>query len=869
MFGKTRAAVLAWAAVLVVIAATLTVTTAVADNTAAQAATATPRSTATLRPATRTPLPTATRVRATVQRTATPTATATLPPPTLSAPVADLLESGRWHQLIGDCEWARREFAEIAAAQPTSAEAAEANYRLAQCYLRDDAIIEAADTLAALLKTAPQADPHRTPAQFLYGQALATLLRWEEAEAAYSAHLKLAPELQYLTWQRIGAIRRTQNDLAGATEAFTSALAQSPDWANTLQIRRNLADLALMQDRPQDAVVQYDALRGDNQTGALAAEMHYLAGNALALAAPTPAAPAATATARPTARVTPRASATPQPTATPIPVPAAALERWRAAMAADITSRWAHAAIVALLDAGETVDEFQRGVANYHTGVYDLAIAAFDRLRAADPTGKGGLAWYYSGLSYIALGDYAAGIRELETFMERAPDLPQVADAWMAKARAQMRAGDAAGALETYRQLAEQKPDSPQAPKALWQFAIQQDPEPPVAAAAARYLDLARRYPKADEGWRAYQNAGVIYFRLGNYRAAADTWREMAGKAELPAFTRPVAYYWLGRALLAQGDRAAAEQAWQSAEQAGPESFYGLRAADWRAGREREGMDGRSTGAAQSPRVEPAPGSAAEKTQIAAWLRTWAGQGTLNLPPAVLNDGDWQRGEALLELGFRSAALTQWERVRQRNEKNAWTLAALSLAFRDRGANRLSLLAAEQVVTLSGKLMREAPVALQRLAYPMPYDALIRAEAVKYKIDPRLLAAIIRQESRFEAAVASVAGAQGLMQVMPGTAESIAAQLGRSDFEAHHAYYPYINVAFGAYYIDQWVTHFDDSLFTGLAAYNGGPGNAQVWRSWVSHDDDLFAAAININETRVYVQAVWSHYEAYRRLYPQ
>jgi len=148
--------------------------------------------------------------------------------------------------------------------------------------------------------------------------------------------------------------------------------------------------------------------------------------------------------------------------------------------------------------------------------------------------------------------------------MERAPDLPQVADAWMAKARAQMRAGDAAGALETYRQLAEQKPDSPQAPKALWQFAIQQDPEPPVAAAAARYLDLARRYPAADEGWRAYQNAGVIYLRLGNYRAAADTWREMAGKAELPAFTRPVAYYWLGRALLAQGDRAAAEQAWQA-----------------------------------------------------------------------------------------------------------------------------------------------------------------------------------------------------------------------------------------------------------------------------------------------------------------
>ncbi len=853
---KTSAASLARAAVLaalVALIAALAAATPAAANRGAQAATATPRPTATSRPATRTPAPTATR---------TPSPTPTV---TLSAPLADLLESGRWHQLIGDCAWARREFAEIAAARPASAEAAEANYRMAQCYLRDDAVIEAAATLAALLETAPPDDPYRTPAQFLYGQTLAALLRWPEAEAAYRAYLALAPELQYLTWQRIAALRRAQDDLAGATEAFEAALARSPDWANTLQIRRGLADLALMQGRPLDAVAQYDALRGDNATGALASEMHYLAGNALALAAPTP---VAAATARPTARATPRVSPTPPPTATPVPVPAAALARWRAAMDADITSRWAHAAIVALLDAGEPVDEFQRGVANYHTGVYELAIAAFDRLRAADATGRGGLAWYYSGLSYIALGDYATGIRELETFMARAPGLPQVADAWMAKARAQMRGGDMAGALESYRQLAAQKPDSPQAPKALWQFAIQQDPEPPVAAAAGRYLELARRYPNADEGWRAYQNAGVIYFRLGDYKAAADTWLEMA-EAELPAFTRPVAYYWLGRARLALGDRAAAEQAWLAAEQAGAESFYGLRAADWRTGRERTAMNGRPAGAAQPAKIEPAPGSAAEKTQIAAWLRTWAGPGALDLPAAVLNDGDWQRGAALLELGLRPTALAQWERVRLRNEKDAWTLAALALAFRDRGANRLSLLAAEQVVALSGRLMRDAPAALQRLAYPMPYEALIRAEAAKYRIDPRLLAAIIRQESRFEAGVASVAGAQGLMQVMPGTAESIAAQLGRSDFEAHHAYYPYVNVAFGAFYINQWVTHFGDSLFAGLAAYNGGPGNAQVWRSWVSGDDDLFAAAININETRVYVQAVWSHYEAYRRLYPQ
>ncbi len=140
--------------------------------------------------------------------------------------------------------------------------------------------------------------------------------------------------------------------------------------------------------------------------------------------------------------------------------------------------------------------------------MYGLAIAAFDRLRAADPTGKGGLAWYYSGLSYIALGDYAAGIRELGRSWERASDLPQAADAWMAKARAQMRA---ATARARWRPTASSRSRSPVAAglRGARQVAIQQDPEPPGQCRSQRYLDLARRYPAADEGWRAYPgNAG-------------------------------------------------------------------------------------------------------------------------------------------------------------------------------------------------------------------------------------------------------------------------------------------------------------------------------------------------------------------------
>ena len=748
------------------------------------------------------------------------------------------------------------------AGKPSAAEASEARFRMAQCYLRDDAPDEALATLSELLAAASQTDPYRAPATFLLGETLVGLGSWQDAEAAYLAYLPAAPEVAYLTWQRIGATRRALDDLPGAVAAYQSALKTSPDWTNTVAIRRALADLALQQNSPREAVAQYDILRGKETTGKWAAEMQYLAGTALAKGALAAILPEPTAVVQLTPGTTPTVGLTTTPSIDLAQAVIDARARWRAAVEADITSPYAHSAIVALLDSGAVVDEYQRGLANYHKGNYELAIAAFDRLLAAEPGGRDGAARYYTGLSYLALDDLDRGIAELDAFIEKHPASPLWADAWMAKGRALAKVDRDAEAIAAYRRLAELRPAAPQAPKALWQAAIlagQPGPQPSAAAAEA-YLTLARKYPKADEGWRAYQNAGLTYFKLGDWPRAAETWREMAENANLPAFTRPVAYFWLGRAQAAAGDRAAALRSWQTAAASGPESFYGLRAAAWASGKEDQWEGGAGSSAAQPE---------ADAAEIATWLRTWAGSGSLELPEEIKSDPDWQRGETLLALGLRSQALANWGRVQKRYEKNAWAQAALALAFRDAGAHRLSLLSAEQVANLSGKTMSAAPLGLQRLAYPFPFAELIRAEAAKHDLDPRLLAAIMRQESRFETGAASSAGAQGLMQVMPGTAESIAGQLGWPNFEPQQAYWPYVNVAFGAYYVQQWLRNFDDSVFTALAAYNGGPGNASVWHKWASQDDDLLAALININETRTYVQAVWSNYEAYARLYPR
>jgi soluble lytic murein transglycosylase len=802
------------------------------------------------------------------QPTNTPTEQLTLQPTVraqgtpLSPRTNPQLASARAHQLVGDCGTARRELADLLAGKPSAAEASEARFRMAQCYLRDDAADEALATLSELLTAAAQTDPYRAPAMFIQGATLAELGRWRDAEASYLAYLPSAPEVAYLTWQRIGVARRALDDLPGAAAAYQSALKTSPDWTNTVAIRRALADLALQQNSPQEAVAQYDALRGKETAGKWTAEMQYLAGTALAKGALAAILPEPTSV----VQLTPGTIPTVGPTATSsidlVQAVVDAQTRWRAAVEADITSPFAHSAIVALLDSGAVVDEYQRGLANFHKGNYELAIAAFDRLLAAEPGGREGAARYYTGLSYLALDETDRGISELDAFIAQYLNSPFWADAWMAKGRGLAKVDRDTEAIAAYRRLAELRPDAPQAPKALWQAAIltgQPGPQPSEVAAEA-YLALARQYPKADEGWRAYQNAGLTYFKLGDWRRAAETWLEMAENANLPAFTRPVAYFWLGRAQAAAGDHEAALRSWQTARTAGPESYYGLRAAAWASGKEDHWEGG-----AGSPAAQPE----ADAAEIAAWLRTWAGSGSLELPEEIKSDSDWQRGKTLLALGLRAQALANWGRVQKRYERNPWVQAALALAFRDADAYRLSLLSAEQVASLSGKSMTETPAGLQRLSYPLPFAELIRAEAAKHDLDPRLLAAIIRQESRFETGAASSVGAQGLMQVMPGTAQSIAEQLAWPNFEPKQAYWPYVNVAFGAYYVQQWLRNFDDSVFTALAAYNGGPGNASAWHKWAPQDDDLLAALININETRTYIQTVWSNYEAYARLYPR
>ena len=192
----------------------------------------------------------------------------------------------------------------------------------------------------------------------------------------------------------------------------------------------------------------------------------------------------------------------------------------------------------------------------------------------------------------------------------------------------------------------------------------------------------------------------------------------------------------------------------------------------------------------------------------------------------------------------------------------------MSLEFARLGAYRLSLLAATRLLIRSGAgLVEDGPIFIQRLAYPQPFADLIVREAQANDLDPRLYFSLIRQESLFEEGARSSATAQGLAQIVPDTGRWVAERLGHPEYTNELIYRPFINLRFGAYYLDWAWDYLDGNLVSALVGYNAGPGNAEAWRELSGPDDTIFVEILSFSEPRVYVQQVGANLYHYARLY--
>lgn len=165
---------------------------------------------------------------------------------------------------------------------------------------------------------------------------------------------------------------------------------------------------------------------------------------------------------------------------------------------------------------------------------------------------------------------------------------------------------------------------------------------------------------------------------------------------------------------------------------------------------------------------------------------------------------------------------------------------------------------------------------VQELTLPLKHEDIIRAEAddpdVAHTlngdielppIDPALIAGVIYQESKFIDQTSS-AGARGLMQITPDTAETIENLSGGTSFVYEDLADPELNIRYGTFYLRYLMNKYGGDEAAVLAAYNAGEGNADEWGG-----TDLKPSDITFPETRAYVDEVLEKQEQYRDNYAQ
>jgi soluble lytic murein transglycosylase len=497
----------------------------------------------------------------------------------------------------------------------------------------------------------------------------------------------------------------------------------------------------------------------------------------------------------------------------------------------------------------------------FASGRYDTALPFFDSAIAQAPPGEERLELRrMRAMALRSLGNVSEALGELAAVSEASPDSEPGRQAQLDWIQTLGQSGETRQAAEAYQQYAATYPDDPRAPQALDRAAQLLNRLGDTDGTLRVWLELEQRYPDNEVSAYGLHQHALWLFRSNQANAAHNLWQGIADGRE--GYWNALGSYWAGRAARQQNQHEQADALFEAAHRAAPDSYYGTRAAE-------------ALQLSRNPTLLlDAPMTEQDWDELEAWVATWSGDdpppaAEHSYPQEMLETGYAQRAVALNQVGLQTEAIAEWNGARDLWEENPIHLMLLARMAHQHDVPYIALLTARQLAALAPPTAPPDPPSLRRLLYPTPYPDLVAEQSRIYGLDPRLLYALIRQESMFNPFATSWVGARGLGQVMPATGQGIAAQLGIEHFHIDDLYRPHISVRFSAYYLSQQIAMMQGNIQGGLSAYNGGPGNAQRWAGGSTSvgDADLFTEGIDYNETRNYVKLVYGYYGAYQELY--
>jgi soluble lytic murein transglycosylase len=467
-------------------------------------------------------------------------------------------------------------------------------------------------------------------------------------------------------------------------------------------------------------------------------------------------------------------------------------------------------------------------------------------------------------LSYRALDDIPAAEAHLLEIVRTHPDDPLWGEAAIELAYTQWGwSENYSGALAALLNVVEVDPSNRSAPEALFYAGRVAERSADLYLAATLWGRVADEYSSSNLAPRAAFLSGISLYRLGEFSNSISRFSQAGSFSNNDIDETTAALLWTGKAHSENGNENLAVEAWETASITDPGGYYGLRARELASGQ---------LPFSPKPNIDFASSnSPAAQNEAEAWLAIQLGVPEHNLgtlSPQLEAEGRWLRGSTLWRLGLFEDARDELDSLRNSYQDDALASYQLALALRDLGYYYGSIWAGRHCMDALGlDNPFNAPEFITHLRYGTYYLDLIIPASAEYEIDPLLVYALIRQESLFQGQVTSSAYAHGLMQVIPPTGDYIARQLQWPDYHTTDLYLPYVNVAFGAFYLDEQRDIFDGNLYAALVAYNAGPGNTSIWQQLSGGDYDLLVEIIRLQQPQDYVRRIAEHYAVYRHLY--
>lgn len=435
--------------------------------------------------------------------------------------------------------------------------------------------------------------------------------------------------------------------------------------------------------------------------------------------------------------------------------------------------------------------------------------------------------------------------RDAEKILEGLPDLPGELNSQRLYYLLESKRPDEGEVLAVLDRMRKSAPDSNWFSEALLATGNMYLLENRLTDAARYYGELAERFPSTERGAYAHWKSAWMHYRAGN---DAEAKRRFERQVELfPASGEAsAALYWRGRMAEDDGDLPRARAYYEMLSSRYRNLYYAVMA--------RERLKGIKP-------TKPFTDSVLARVRPAPPARTVADHEV----PA----GNARAQKALL---LQNAAMYDFAvkelQVAADGGRAPWATLQIARMFREtEGHHRAMRVLKSAVPGYFSMQVDDLPREVWEFLFPKVYWDELSKHASANGLDAFTVASLIRQESEFNRYAVSRANAYGLMQLLPGTARSVAREVKLRGFHTGRLTEPDVNLQLGMRYFKNMLQEFDGTLEYALAAYNAGPHRVVKWRQQTYRDIPEFVESIPFTETREYVQAIVRGRAVYQELY--